>query len=557
MLNSIHIENIALIKSLDIEFSDSFCAFTGETGAGKSIIIDSIGVILGNRTSKELIRNGESMAKVEAMFTNLNQSSLKKCAELEIYPDEDGCLYISRTINADGKSTAKINFKAVPVSLLRELSPALINIHGQHDNQELLVRDKHKEILDRYAENAEIIADYRKTFDEYIDLKREYDAINRDENEINRRIEVLQFQINDISSLKLKIGEEEKLTQQKKHLANIEKISRNANIVYDSLYGSDSASGACDGVERAISALNALARVTDGMDSYIDKLTDIKSELYDIAEHIIALSDQSVSNPAIALDATEQRLDDINKAKRKYGADEQEILDYLDKAKKELCELEGSEKRSQELLLRMRVVGCTLKEKAQTITTSRTDSAKKLQELIEKELEYLEMSKVKFQVRITQKPFSKDGADDIEFFVRTNSGQDFSPLCKTASGGELSRIMLAIKSVIAQKDGVGTLIFDEVDTGISGKTSRRIGVSLKGISEYAQVLCVTHSAQIASLANTHFLVSKSDDGKNTFTSVKALTGQERIDETARIIAGINITESAKRAATELITNVKE
>ncbi len=557
MLNSIHIENIALIKSLDIEFCDSFCAFTGETGAGKSIIIDSIGVICGNRTSKELIRGGESSAKVEAMFTNLNESCLKKCEELEITPDEDGCLYISRTISADGKSSAKINFKTVPVSVLRELSPALINIHGQHDNQDLLVRDKHKEILDRCAENAEIIADYRKTFDEYVDLKREYDAINRDENQINRRIEVLQFQINDISSLKLKVGEEEKLLQRKKHLANIEKISRNANIVYDSLYGSEASSSACDGVERAISALNALARVTDGMDAYIDRLTEIKSELNDIAERILDLSDESVADPTSALDAAEQRLDDINRAKRKYGADEEEILQYLDKCKKELYELENSGKRSEELICRMRVVGAALKEKAALVTKSRTDAGQKLQELIEKELLYLEMSKVKFKVQITQKPFSKDGADDIEFFVRTNSGQDFSPLCKTASGGELSRLMLAIKSVIAQKDGVGTLIFDEVDTGISGKTSRRIGVKLKGISEYAQVLCVTHSAQIASLANTHFLVSKADDGQNTFTSIKALTGNERIDETARIIAGLNITESARNAALELITNVSE
>ena len=556
MLESIHIENIALIKSLDISFSDSFCAFTGETGAGKSIIIDSIGVICGMRVSKELIRNGESCALVEAIFTLDSQAS-EKCAAVGVFPDEDGCLYISRKVCADGKSTAKINFKSVPVSLLREISPFLINIHGQHDNQELLVREKHRGIIDRYAENSKELAEYRKAFDEYCALKHEYDGIVRDEGEISRKTEILQFQINDISSLKLKPGEEQKLLDEKRRISNIEKISRNAGIVYESLYSSGVSSSAFDSISRAIDALNALAKVTDGMDTFIDRLSEIKSEVCDIAETVIDLSDGSVSDPTAALDRIEQRLDSISRAKRKYGETEEKILEYLQKLQNELSELQNSAKRSEELLARMRTVGASLKEKSKILTESRIAAGAELERLIEKELEYLEMSKVKFKVDINSKAFSKDGADDIEFFVRTNSGQDFSPLCKTASGGELSRLMLAIKSVIAKKDGVGTLIFDEVDTGISGKTSRKIGVKLLEISKYAQVLCVTHSAQIASLAKTHFLVSKQDDGQNTFTSVTALDKDKRVEETARIIAGINVTDLSRKAALELINNTQE
>ncbi len=557
MLTSIHIENIALIESLDIDFTDSFCTFTGETGAGKSIIIDSIGVLSGARASKELIRNGQSTAKVEGLFTDLSPSAVRLCKELEIDLDDEGCLFISRTITLDGKSNVKINRKAVPVSLLRELSPVLINIHGQHDNQELLVREKHRVIIDKYAENQGIFAEYRKVFDEYIELKHEYNNINQDKAEIARKVEMLEFQVTHISSLKLKPGEEKKLTDEKKRLSNLEKISRNANIVYDSLYSSGSSTSACESIDRAVTSLEVLSSVTDVVDNYIDRLKEMRSELCDIAETVIDLADGSFSDPTLALDRIEQRLDDISRAKRKYGSTEEEILEFLEKSKKELSELQNTDKRTEELLSRMKIVGNSLKEKAALLTQSRQNASDKLESLIEKELEYLEMSKVKFKVNIVPKAFSRDGCDDIEFFVRTNSGQDLSPLCKTASGGELSRLMLAIKSVIAQKDGVGTLIFDEVDTGISGKTSRRIGVKLLQISSHAQVLCVTHSAQIASLAKTHFLVSKTDNGSSTFTSVKALQKDERIDETARIIAGINITESSKKAALELITNTAE
>ncbi len=552
MLKSIHIENIALIKKLDIEFTGQFCAFTGETGAGKSIIIDSIGLISGSRGSKELIRNGEQTALVEAIFCDISEQCLKKCENSGVSADEDGLIYITRTLSTDGKSNVRINSKPVPLSLLREISPFLINIHGQHDNQELLVRDSHRAVLDRCAENTPLLNEYRTAFDEYCALKREYDSSKIDDTQKLRQIEMLSFQIKDISSLKLKDGEEEQLISEKKRLTNIEKISRNSKEVYESLYGAGSGFSACDCIDRAIDAITSLSRVTDGMDMYIEKLTSFRSELLDIAETISDLGGVSDEDPMVTLDKIEERLDDIARAKRKYGSDIAEILEYYDKACKELEILENADKHTEMLMSKLKVSAEKVKTASKKLSDSRKAAADTLKKRVEEEFEYLEMSKTKFMTKFGDKPFSKDGSDDVEFFIQTNAGEDFSPLCKTASGGELSRIMLAIKNVIAQKDGIDTLIFDEVDTGISGKTSRRIGVKLKEISKYSQVLCVTHSAQIASLAHTHFLVSKHEEDSRTETTVKPLSSDERIEETARILAGINITDSARNAARELI-----
>ncbi len=554
MLKSIHIENIALIKKLDIEFTGQFCAFTGQTGAGKSIIIDSIGLISGARTSKELIRSGEHTALVEAIFCDISEQCLKKCENVGVSTDEDGLIYITRTLSIDGKSNVKINSKPVPLSLLREISPFLINIHGQHDNQELLVRDSHRAVLDRYAENTPLLNEYRTAFDEYCALKREYDNSKIDDTQKLRQIEMLSFQIKDISSLKLKDGEEEKLISEKKRLTNIEKISRSSKEVYESLYGAGSGFSACDSIDKAIDAITSLSRVTDGMDEHIEKLTLFRSEILDIAETISDLGSISDEDPTATLDKIEQRLDDIARAKRKYGSDIAEILEYYDKARKELEILENADKQAEMLLSKLKVSAEKVKTASKKLSDSRKAAAEILKKRVEEEFDYLEMSKTKFMTKFFDKPFSKDGSDDVEFFIQTNAGEDFSPLCKTASGGELSRIMLAIKNVIAQKDGIDTLIFDEVDTGISGKTSRRIGVKLKEISKYSQVLCVTHSAQIASLSHTHFLVSKHEEEGRTETTVKPLSADERIEETARILAGINITDSARNAARELIAD---
>ena len=552
MLQSIHIENVALIKKLDIDLTPAFCAFTGETGAGKSIIIDSINVLCGAKVSKELIRNGEESLLVEGVFCDIGDRVLTKCNELGISIDDDGLLYISRSVKIDGKGIVRIGGKQVPLSILKELAPLLINIHGQHDNQELLIKEKHRKLLDFYAENSAVFNEYSSIFSEYCSIKRELDEINLDESEKLRRIEMLKFQINDISSLKLKSGEEEKLTEDKKRLLNIEKLAKNAAIVSDSLYGSGVS--ACDSIDRAVDALRVLSRISDEYTPFIDTLADIKSTLIDIAETVNDGSYEEYDNPSVVLDKIESRLDDISKAKRKYGADIDEVLSFFDNAKKELDELENFDKHSEQL--REKLNSCALKVKAagSALTDSRINAAEALKQNIEKQLKYLDMPGVKFKVNILTKPFSKDGADDVEFFIMTNSGEGYSPLSKTASGGELSRIMLAIKSVIAEKDGVDTLIFDEVDTGISGKTSRKIGLMLGEIAKVSQVLCVTHSAQICSAADSHYLVSKHTENERTTTSVRILDESSRVSETARIIAGIDITESALKAAKELIDN---
>ncbi len=549
MLQSIHVENVALIKKLDIDLSPAFCAFTGETGAGKSIIIDSIGVLCGGKVSKDLIRNGEDYLVVEGMFSNVGERACEKCTELGINVDDEG-LYISRTVKSDGKGVVRIGGKQVPLSILKELSPLLINIHGQHDNQELLIKEKHRKLLDFYAENHDIYSEYSAHFSEYCAIKRELDEINIDESQKLRRIEMLKFQINDISSLKLKEGEEEKLLEEKKKLLNIEKLAKNSAIVSESLYGAGSS--ACDCIERAIDALRALSKISDDYNEHIDALTDIKSTLIDIAETVNDGSYEEYSNPTQVLDKIESRLDEISKAKRKYGSDINDVLNFLDEAKKELDDLENFDRLSETLRKKLSECGERVKAAGAKLSDSRIKAADILKNSIEKQLKYLDMSGVKFKVNIISKPFSKDGADDVEFFIMTNAGEGYSPLSKTASGGELSRIMLAIKSVIAEKDGVDTLIFDEVDTGISGKTSRKIGLMMGEISKVSQVLCVTHSAQICSVADSHYLVSKSTMDDRTTTSVNLLSYDERIKETARIIAGINVTEASADAAKELI-----
>ena len=555
MLESIHIENIALIRKLDISLAEGFSAFTGETGAGKSIIIDSIGALCGNRVSKELIRAGEEYALVEGIFSGLSEETVSRMEELGIEPDEDGLLYISRRLSADGKSVCRINAKQVPSSLLKELSAFLVNIHGQHDNQDLLRREKHLSILDKYATCEKELLAYSDAYSEYKALKKEYNSISNDDAEKQRTIEMLEFQIEEIASLKLKPDEEDELSAEKKRLSNIEKISENALTAYGALFGDNLS--AIENIDKALGCISNLAKMTDEADEYLDRLEKARSEIYDIAESVRDMAGDSEENPSARLDRIEKRLYDIYKLKRKYGPDVPSILEYLENARKRLSDIELSDIRAAELEGKIKASGEKLKSAAKSLTEVRTKAAAKLKTEIERELEFLEMGKVKFSADINPKDFASDGADDMEFMVQTNAGLPFSPLSKTASGGELSRLMLAIKSVIAKKDGIETVIFDEVDTGISGKTSRRIGIKLLETSKSSQVMCVTHSAQIASLADSHFLVSKSEKDGTTYTSVTLLDDDERINETARIISGINVTENARNAASELINEFKK
>lgn len=550
MLTSLHIENIALIKRLDIELSKGFSVFTGETGAGKSIIIDSLGALCGARLSKELIRAGESYALVEGVFTELSAQTLERAESLGLAPDEDGGLYVSRKITADGKSSVRINSRLVPGATLRELSALLINIHGQHDNQELLKKEKHQSVLDAYADNAANLSAYTEAYAAYRALIKEYEALSTDDAEKQRTAEMLRFQIEEIKTVDPKSGEDESLASEKKRLSNIEKITENALTAYGVLFANNLS--AAENADKALSCLHSLAKMTDGMDEYIERLEKARSEIYDIAESLHDLAGDAEENPSARLDKIEQRLYDIYKLKRKYGKTCEEICAYRENAEKRLAELELSDVRAAELEKQLAQMKVTLTKASEALTQSRLNAAERLKQEIEREFAFLEMNKVHFKVHIEPKEFSPDGADEIEFLIQTNAGLPFSPLAKTASGGELSRIMLAIKSVIAKKDGVETVIYDEVDVGISGKTSRRIGIKLLQTARDAQVMCVTHSAQIASLADAHLLVSKHEENGTTITSVTHLEEKDRIDETARIISGIHVTESARAAARELI-----
>ena len=550
MLQSIHIENIAIIKQIDIDFSGGFTAFTGETGAGKSIIVDSIGLLCGHRASKDLIRNGEDYALVDAVFSSLSEDSVSKLAESGIAPDEDGCLYVSRRITADGKSVCRVNSRQISPSVLIDISAFLINIHGQHDNQDLLNNEKHIAILDSYADILPLLNDYKVNYNKYCDIKKQISDLSLDNAEKEREIDMLKFQIEEISALKLKPDEEEALLSEKKKLSNLEKVCESASGAYSALYGDGINAVTC--VDKAISMLDGLSKVMDGTEIYNERLNQARSEIYDVAEYIREIAENAEESPAAKLDKIEQRLYDIYKLKRKYGPTVSDILAFCEKAESRLSELETNGETVAKLEEQLKEVQAKTEKSAKSLHDARVTSAKVLDEKIENELEFLEMQNVEFKTSIEQKDFSSDGTDKIEFFVKTNAGLPFSPLSKTASGGELSRLMLAIKSVISEKDGVETLIFDEVDTGISGKTSRRIGIKLLQTSKYSQVMCVTHSAQIASLADSHFLVSKSEKDGVTYTSCRLLSSDERINETARIISGINITDTARAAATELI-----
>ncbi len=552
MLSSVHIENIALITSLNIDFTKGFSVFTGETGAGKSIIIDSIGFALGNRADRDLIRSGEDCATVEALFSDLSDETLEKCAQYGIEPDEEGCIFIRRTISSDGKGSVRINGRQVPISLLREISGFLVNIHGQHHNGELLNSEKHIGILDAYGETLKETEAYRSIYTEYTELKKKLASLEMDEKEKKRRIDILKFQTDEIKKAKLKKGEEEDLELEKNKLRNAEKISKNVNTAYDALYGGSGS--VTEKIDRAVNAVRSVSDIIPNSEEYIEQLDDFKYRIMDIAELLYENIDGMDDDPDAALDRIESRLDVIGKLKMKYGADTEQILSYLKNCEDELSEIELSDVISGEINAKIDEITPKLSKAAKALTDKRVSAGRKMSDLIMEELKFLDMNGVRFEVSVTSDDYSISGADKVEFLVSTNAGEPLKSLSKTASGGELARIMLAIKCVIAEKDSVETMIFDEVDTGVSGKTSRKLGLKLLQISKNREVLCVTHSAQIASLGDSHFFVSKAEKSGRTSTSISELYEDERVDEVARIISGIGVTDSARTAAKELIEN---
>lgn len=557
MLHSLHIENIAVIKQVDLEFSNGFMVISGETGAGKSIIIDSINLILGAKSDKDLIRHGESTAMVSALFTDLSELTVLQCAEHGILLDDEGSLLIQRSISQDGRSGVKINGRTVNLAVLKQIAPGLVSIHGQTDTGVLSDVEKHIDLLDIYASSSSLLSGYRTIYYDLEKIRRNIDDLIAKEAERERMKEILSYQIKDIDSAKLHEGEEEELVDKKVKIKNSEKIIKNSEFAYKALKGSEKGSAAYL-IDRCITALNQLSGVIPEYEEYAEKLRDALSDVEDVAEEVFAVVEDFDTDPTSTLNDIESRLDKISKLKRKYGYTVKDILEFADKAKAELEMLENYEDtltslREQEEKLYKKALSV-----ADALHENRAKAAEELKNKVCDILEFLDMPGVVFFVNISgfedngKKVLNKDGYDNVEFYLSANKGAEAQSLAKIASGGEIARVMLAIKSIVVDKDGVSSVIFDEIDTGVSGKTARKIGLKMRSMSSGLQIFCVTHSAQIASLADIHFLISKSEVCGKTETSVKSLDYDGRVKELSRILGGINITDSQRAAAIDML-----
>jgi len=556
MLKELCIENIAIVKKECVEFPSGFSVLTGETGAGKSIVIDSIGLIMGARSSKELIRSGEKSASVTALFSDFTEADASRLTEMGFPPEDDNTLFVRRDIGASGSSTAKINGRTVPAAMLREVGEFLINIHGQHASQALLDEENHILYLDAMADDASLLAEYAEIYEKYAGIRAEIDELRKKEAEKERTIEILKYQIADIDAVKPHEGEEEALEIKKKKIADAEKISKYSNLVYRALYRNGKGNSATDLIGKSLGAIEALADVLPQAEEYLELLNDFMYRLEDIAETVYKECDVGVKNPTELLDKIETRLNSISKLKRKYGGTIEEVLAFREKTAEELKTLEHSGEMIDDLLAELEEVRALLSAKAEEITAKRKAAAKEFEGKIVSELRFLEMGKVRFEISVSPlRDFAPNGKDAVSFLVSANPGEPLMPLSRIASGGELSRTMLALKCALADKEKTPTLIFDEIDTGISGKTSHKIGIKLREVaSRNTQVICVTHSPQIAATAHTHFFVSKREVDGRTESSIRALEYGERVTEIARIIGGAKITPQAEAAARDLLDN---
>lgn len=551
MIQSLHIENIAVIKSLDVELSKGFTVLTGQTGAGKSIIIDSLGLLLGGRADRELLRNGETRAEVSAVFSDLSTDVVHTLTDMD-FSCEDGTVMISRTLSATG-SAAKINGKGVTLSMLREVASLLLNIHGQNDNHSLLDVASHIRFLDSYADCEAEVEAYEAVYRKILHQRAALDCLERDTREQLRLREMLLYQLKEIDAGKLKVGEEEALTALLGKLRNAERIDKAQALTKKALRGGDKGMGAMYLLERASAALEAISDSVPEAEDLATRLRQVGFELEDIADSAEGLFDAGDENPTVKLDRTEGRLDVIAGLKKKYGATVEEVLAYREETAERLARIEHADERREDLLDELAALEKEGGSLADALREKRRAAAEGLRTRITETLEFLDMPKVCFDVRVRPTlDFLPRGRDEVEFLISTNPGEPLMPLNKIASGGELARIMLSLKNVLNHADGVDTMIFDEIDTGISGKTSRKVGIKLREIGEGAQVLCVTHSAQIASLANTHFCISKHEVGGRSETTLIPLYGEARVEEVARILGGIHITEAQRAAAREMI-----
>ena len=547
MLSLLHIENIAVIECADISFDKGFNVLTGETGAGKSIVIDAISAILGERAYRDMIRTGTDKASVRAVFTNVPQ--LEWFAENGV--DYDPETIIQREVYLDGKNVCRVNGCLVTVSILRKLGMLLIDIHGQHDSASLFDEVNHLKFLDAFADNGNLLEDYAQKYDALRKIQDEIERMTMDEGEKLRRMETLRYQIDEISKAELEPGEDDVLQERRKLLQNAEKLSDGIHAAVECLYGGEDTDGAAALLMQAEREISRLSRFSESFDNLHQRIADLMYQVQDVAEEVRDARD-SLSYSADELDKIESRLDVIHRLRRKYGATCQDILDYLERAKVELDEIEFADDHLEKLKAKFKKAETSAWEAANALRWSRQEASHKLSARILEELAQLDMPKVQFSCEFVQQELGINGADCVAFYMSANPGEALKPMSKVASGGELARIMLAMKNVLAEKDHVETLIFDEVDTGVSGRAAQKVAQKLLNVSANKQVLCVTHLPQLAALASTHLLISKEERGGRTYTTVTPLDLEGRKQELARIIGGTNITEITLKSAEEML-----
>ena len=547
MLSLLHIENIAVIERADISFDQGFNVLTGETGAGKSIVIDAISAILGERAYRDMIRTGANKASVRAVFTDVPELAWFEENGVEYDPET----IIQREIYLDGKNVCRVNGSLVTVTILRKLGIQLINIHGQHDSAALFDEDNHLQFLDSFGRNEELRYSYAEKYEAVAKLRREIERMSMDESEKLRRMETLRYQIEEISKANLEPGEDEELESRRKLLQNAEKISDGIETAVECLYGGDDTDGAASLLMQAERELARLSRFTDSFASIQERVTDLMYQVQDVAEEVRSARDD-LSYSADELERIEERLDTIHRLRRKYGVTCADILEYLEKAKKELDEIEFADDHVERLKKKLKAAEKEAWDAAKELRKSRKETAKDMSMRILTELAQLDMPRVQFECSFTELELTANGADAVAFYMSANAGEALKPMSKVASGGELARIMLAMKNVLAEQDQVGTLIFDEVDTGVSGRAAQKVAEKLRSVARHKQVLCVTHLPQMAALAHTHLLIAKSERDGRTYTTVTPLDIEGRKRELARIIGGTNITETTLKSAEEML-----
>lgn len=556
MLKSLSIENIAVIEKADIDFSSGFNVLTGETGAGKSIIVDSINAILGERTSKELIRHNSDSAVVTALFEDVNASVRQKLEELGLNGGDDNTLLLSRKISAQGKSNCRINGTVCTVSMLKEIGNVLVNIHGQHDSQDLLNPDFHYKFVDMLGDDKTVYENYKENFRNLLDIRKRLKTLTADADTKDKELEILEYQIKELRDADIKPGEWEQLKKRKSIIQNAQIVSNALNSALSAINGSDDYSGISTMLLTSSNEIDSVSHIDDDLSKINNKFLEVIDNVESLKDLIVSKLDL-IDYSDDELEKIEERLNLLYLFSNKYGETEKDMLNYLENAVKKLNSIVNSDEEIEKLSRAYDEAFEKTVKAADILSCYRKSIAYQLEQDVKTQLEFLNMPKVEFKVNFDKGNLSSIGYDKIEFLISANAGEPAKPLAKIASGGELSRIMLAIKNILAQKDTVDTLIFDEIDTGVSGRASRKIGLKLKSVSAHTQVICVTHSAQIASVADTHLLIEKEYKNDKTFTSVRSLDFEQRKRELARIMGGMEITDTLLQSAEELLLEMKE